>query len=82
MTLTDPGQVINMMTNDVMRFDMVTQLLHYIWVLPIVVPVVSYLVWQQVGWATVAALVVIFVQTVGVQSKYIQLKSHIVDPIV
>ncbi|XP_048006653.1 ATP-binding cassette subfamily C member 4-like [Leguminivora glycinivorella] len=65
---TEPGQVINLMSNDVMRFDMVTLFLHYLWVMPVVVPVVSYLVWQHVRWATIAALLVIFVQTVLVQS--------------
>ncbi|XP_063373553.1 ATP-binding cassette subfamily C member 4-like [Cydia amplana] len=65
---TEPGQVINLMSNDVMRFDMVTLFLHYLWVMPVVVPVVSYLVWQHLRWATFAALLVIFVQTVLVQS--------------
>ncbi|XP_026323955.1 probable multidrug resistance-associated protein lethal(2)03659 isoform X2 [Hyposmocoma kahamanoa] len=65
---TAPGQVINLMSNDVNRFDMVTLFLNYIWVMPIVVPVVSYLVWQQIAWATVAALLVIIIQTVLVQS--------------
>lgn len=65
---TEPGQVINLMSNDVNRFDLVALFLNYLWVMPIVVPVVSYLVWQHVGWATLAALVVIFVQTVLVQA--------------
>lgn len=57
------------MSNDVNRFDMVTLFLNYVWVMPIVVPVVSYLVWQHVAWATLAALTVIFLQTVLVQGK-------------
>ncbi|CAK1599824.1 unnamed protein product [Parnassius mnemosyne] len=65
---TEPGQVINLMSNDVHRFDVAAQFLHYLWVMPIVVPVVSYLVWQHVGLATLAALAVIFLQTVVVQA--------------
>lgn len=65
---TEPGQVINLMSNDVNRFDLVVLFLNYIWVMPIVVPVVSYLVWQHIGWATLAALIVIFLQTVVVQA--------------
>ncbi|KAJ8734792.1 hypothetical protein PYW08_014042 [Mythimna loreyi] len=65
---TEPGQVINLMSNDVNRFDLVALFLNYLWVMPIVVPVVSYLVWQHVGWATLAALTVIFLQTVLVQA--------------
>lgn len=65
---TEPGQVINLMSNDVNRFDLVVMFLNYLWVMPIVVPVVSYLVWQHVSWATLAALAVIFLQTVLVQA--------------
>ncbi|CAK1599826.1 unnamed protein product [Parnassius mnemosyne] len=56
------------MSNDVNRFDMAALFLNYIWVMPIMVPVVSYLVWQHVGLATLAALAVIFLQTVVVQA--------------
>lgn len=65
---TEPGQVINLMSNDVNRFDMVVLFLHYLWVMPVVVPVVCYLVWQHVQWATLAALAVILLQTVLVQA--------------
>ncbi|KAL4705012.1 hypothetical protein ACJJTC_009800 [Scirpophaga incertulas] len=64
---TETGQVINIMSNDVNRFDLVALFLNYIWVMPIVVPVVSYLVWQHVQYATFAALAVIFLQVVLVQ---------------
>ncbi|CAH2099891.1 unnamed protein product [Euphydryas editha] len=65
---TEPGQVINLMSNDVNRFDQAALYLHYIWMMPIVVPVVSYLVWQHIGYATLAALAVIAVQSVLVQA--------------
>ncbi|KAH9630450.1 hypothetical protein HF086_016988 [Spodoptera exigua] len=64
---TEAGQVINLMSNDVNRFDLVTLFLNYIWITPIVVPVVCYLVWQHVGIATLAALAVVGVQTILVQ---------------
>ncbi|KAM3966803.1 ATP-binding cassette subfamily C member 4-like [Aphomia sociella] len=68
MSKTEPGHVINLMSNDVNRFDMVALFLNYIWVMPIVAPVVAYLVWQHVAWATFAALAVILLQTILVQS--------------
>ncbi|XP_032517438.2 ATP-binding cassette sub-family C member 4-like [Danaus plexippus] len=64
---TDSGQVINLMSNDVNRFDIAAPLLSILWVMPIVVPVVCYLVWQHIGYATLAALAVIVIQTVTVQ---------------
>ncbi|CAG5018055.1 unnamed protein product [Parnassius apollo] len=74
---TEPGQVINLMSNDVNRFDTAAQFLHYLWVMPIVVPVVSYLVWQHVGLATLAALAVIFLQTVVVQAYLSSLQGKL-----
>ncbi|CAG5018016.1 unnamed protein product [Parnassius apollo] len=65
---TESGQVINLMSNDVNRFDLAAPQLHYIWVTPIVVPLVSYHLWQHVGLATLAALAVVFLQTVVVQA--------------
>ncbi|KAJ8716036.1 hypothetical protein PYW08_013321 [Mythimna loreyi] len=67
MNKTESGQVINLMSNDVNRFDMVTLFLNHIWISPIVVPVVCYLVWQHVGIATLASLLVVGVQTIFVQ---------------
>lgn len=64
---TEPGQVINLMSNDVNRFDQIVLFLHYLWVMPVVVPVVCYLLWQKIQWATLAALGVICFQTVFVQ---------------
>ncbi|XP_075982875.1 ATP-binding cassette sub-family C member 4-like [Anticarsia gemmatalis] len=67
LTKTQPGQVINLMSNDVNRFDMAALFLNCLWITPFVVIVVSYLVWQRIGLATLAALGVIFLQTIVVQ---------------
>jgi ATP-binding cassette, subfamily C (CFTR/MRP), member 4 len=71
MSKTETGQVINLMSNDVNRFDLAALFLNYLWVMPIVVPVISFLIWQHVSYATIAALVVIFLQVVLVQGKII-----------
>ncbi|CAB3220069.1 unnamed protein product [Arctia plantaginis] len=64
---TEPGQVVNLMSNDVTRFDLVTIYLNYVWVMPIVVPVVTYLAWEHIGVATLAALLVAILQSILVQ---------------
>lgn len=71
---TEPGQVVNLMSNDVNRFDLVTIYLNYVLIMPLLVPLVSYLIWQHIGVATIAALVVIFLQTAVIQvyMSYIQ----------
>ncbi|XP_034841111.1 ATP-binding cassette sub-family C member 4-like [Maniola hyperantus] len=65
---TETGQVINLMSNDVNRFDIAAGFLNFIWVMPMVVPVVLYLVWQHIGWATFSVLPVIFIQAMVIQA--------------
>ncbi|XP_059049024.1 ATP-binding cassette subfamily C member 4-like [Achroia grisella] len=64
---TGPGHVINLMSNDVNRFDVAVIYLHFAWVAPIVATFVTYLVWKLVSWATLAGIAVMFLQTVVVQ---------------
>lgn len=68
---TEPGQVINLMSNDVFRFDLVTMYLNYVWVMPLMVPVITFLVWQHIGVATLAALLVTILQSILVQGKLV-----------
>uniref|UniRef100_A0A1B6L2F8 ABC transmembrane type-1 domain-containing protein n=1 Tax=Graphocephala atropunctata TaxID=36148 RepID=A0A1B6L2F8_9HEMI len=51
---TTVGQVVNLMTNDVNRFDMGIIFIHYLWIGPVTTVVVTFFLWQQIG---VAALV-------------------------
>lgn len=67
MSNTASGQVVNLMSNDVQRFDTAPVFLHYIWLMPFVVVVVTYLIWQHIGVATLSALVVILLQSLLVQ---------------
>ncbi|KDR22129.1 probable multidrug resistance-associated protein lethal(2)03659 [Zootermopsis nevadensis] len=46
---TTAGQVVNMMSNDVGRFDMAIIFLHYLWIGPIETCVVTYFMWNEVG---------------------------------
>ncbi|KAJ8951069.1 hypothetical protein NQ318_003767 [Aromia moschata] len=43
------GQVVNLLSNDVNRFDLVTQALHHLWIMPFQVALVSYFIWEEVG---------------------------------
>ncbi|CAG9767681.1 unnamed protein product [Ceutorhynchus assimilis] len=54
---TAAGQVVNLLSNDVQRFDLVCQYLHYLWIMPIQVTLVAYVLWDSVG---VSSLVGIF----------------------
>ncbi|XP_026764574.2 ATP-binding cassette sub-family C member 4-like [Galleria mellonella] len=64
---TGPGHVINLMSNDVNRFDIAVIYLHFVWIAPIVASFVSYLVWKLVSWATLSGLAVMLLQSVVIQ---------------
>jgi ATP-binding cassette subfamily C (CFTR/MRP) protein 4 len=46
---TTAGQVVNLMSNDVNRFDVAVVFLHYLWIGPIETFVVTYFMWREVG---------------------------------
>jgi len=46
---TTAGQVVNLMSNDVNRFDVAVIFLHYLWIGPIETFVVTYFMWVEVG---------------------------------
>ncbi|KAF4522899.1 hypothetical protein B566_EDAN012057 [Ephemera danica] len=49
MGLTTAGQVVNLLSNDVNRFDVVPIFMHYLWVGPIETVICSYLMWSEMG---------------------------------
>ncbi|XP_011705629.1 PREDICTED: multidrug resistance-associated protein 4-like [Wasmannia auropunctata] len=43
------GQIMNILSNDVARFDTLTMFLNYIWVMPIQMAIIGFIMWQQIG---------------------------------
>jgi len=43
------GQVVNLLSNDVSRFDMVLGHIHFMWVTPIQLGIVIYILWGYFG---------------------------------
>ncbi|XP_012172204.1 ATP-binding cassette sub-family C member 4 isoform X2 [Bombus terrestris] len=65
--VTTPGQIINIMSNDVARFEQLFIALHYIWILPIQGALITFMIWESVGIASLAGVFLITMQTVPVQ---------------
>ncbi|ERL84842.1 hypothetical protein D910_02266 [Dendroctonus ponderosae] len=66
---TAAGQVINILSNDVQRFDQVTVFLHFLWLMPIQVIFVSYLMWTSIGIYCLVGIGAMIIITIPLQSK-------------
>ncbi|CAH1117973.1 unnamed protein product [Phaedon cochleariae] len=53
---TAAGQVVNILSNDVNRFDLVVLSLHSLWALPIQVALLTYFLWRQVQISCLAGI--------------------------
>lgn len=53
--------VVNLLSNDVNRFDLISILLHYMWSAPLITVVVGYFLWLEARWAGMIGIAVVFV---------------------
>ncbi|KAL3867290.1 hypothetical protein ACJMK2_044504, partial [Sinanodonta woodiana] len=56
---TSTGQVVNMLSTDVNTFDYATEAFHFIWIAPIEIAIVLYLIYRRMGIAAFFTLTVI-----------------------
>ncbi|OWK00682.1 hypothetical protein Celaphus_00016761, partial [Cervus elaphus hippelaphus] len=58
---TTTGQIVNLLSNDVNRFDQVTMFLHYLWVGPLQAIAVTALLWMEIGMSCLAGMAVLII---------------------
>uniref|UniRef100_A0A8B9Y254 Multidrug resistance-associated protein 4-like n=1 Tax=Bos mutus grunniens TaxID=30521 RepID=A0A8B9Y254_BOSMU len=58
---TTTGQIVNLLSNDVNRFDQVTMFLHYLWVGPLQAVAVTALLWMEIGISCLAGMAVLII---------------------
>nr|ASU47347.1 ABCC2 [Cnaphalocrocis medinalis] len=74
---TTAGQVVNLLSNDVNRFDYAFIYTHFIWLLPLQVVIVCYLIYIKIGYAAIIGVVGIVLQTIPVQSYMSKLAARL-----
>ena len=67
---TTVGQLVNLLSNDVNRFDLAVVFMHSLWLSPLQTCLVIYVLWKEVGW-TGNMGVIILVVIIPFQSKFI-----------
>ncbi|GLG99905.1 Probable multidrug resistance-associated protein lethal(2)03659 [Gryllus bimaculatus] len=58
---TAAGQMVNLLSNDVSRFDQVSMLLHYMWAAPLTGAICAYFMYREVGWPAFTGIAAVFV---------------------
>ncbi|KAF6083623.1 ATP binding cassette subfamily C member 4 [Phyllostomus discolor] len=58
---TTTGQIVNLLSNDVNKFDQVTIFLHFLWVGPLEAIAVTVLLWMDIGIACLAGMAVLII---------------------
>uniref|UniRef100_A0A182P629 Uncharacterized protein n=1 Tax=Anopheles epiroticus TaxID=199890 RepID=A0A182P629_9DIPT len=60
---TAPGKVVNLLSNDVNRFDIVSVFLHSMWSAPLLAIIIGVLLYIEIGVAGLIGMIVIFIVT-------------------
>lgn len=68
---TQAGQVVNLLSNDVARFDIVPIFLHYVWIMPIQAVVATVVMYDMIGPAAFAGLLALTIQAVPLQGTFL-----------
>ncbi|KAF5275659.1 hypothetical protein FQA39_LY06771 [Lamprigera yunnana] len=58
---TASGKVVNLLSNDVSRFDVVSIFIHHMWVGPTTTIIVVYFLWSQAGYAGIIGMIPVFI---------------------
>lgn len=61
------GQLVNLLSNDVTRFDFGAPWVSFVWVMPLQVFLGIYMIWMQVGISALAGVFTMFIITIPVQ---------------
>ncbi|XP_011505751.1 PREDICTED: probable multidrug resistance-associated protein lethal(2)03659 [Ceratosolen solmsi marchali] len=65
---TAAGQVINLMSNDVSRFDMFFQFINFMWITPIQVLLIVYIMWDSIGIILLVGIIILLLIAIPLQS--------------
>ncbi|XP_076270121.1 ATP-binding cassette subfamily C member 4-like isoform X2 [Rhynchophorus ferrugineus] len=65
---TAGGQIINLLSNDVQRIDQIALFLHFLWIMPIQVVVVGYLMWSLIGVYCLVGIGTMIIVTIPLQT--------------
>ena len=66
---TAPGKVVNLVANDVNRFDLVCIFIHHMWSAPLSAIIIAILLYKDAGYAGLIGMAAVFI-VVPIQCEY------------
>ncbi|CAH0722626.1 unnamed protein product, partial [Brenthis ino] len=66
---TTVGQVVNLLSNDVNRFDVAVIFVHYLWIGPLATVIITFFMWKEINWAALVG--------VGFMLAFIPLQAYL-----
>ncbi|XP_048004522.1 ATP-binding cassette sub-family C member 4-like [Leguminivora glycinivorella] len=65
---TTVGKIVNILSNDLLRFDMALLFLHYVWIIPLQYAAILYLGYLQAGYSAFVGLAALLIIAIPIQS--------------
>ncbi|KAK9888735.1 hypothetical protein WA026_000961 [Henosepilachna vigintioctopunctata] len=72
---TNVGQLVNLLSNDVNRFDLAAQYSHYIWVMPIQAMIGIWIMYRTIGISTLPGMATMIIQALLFQGTFSKLQG-------
>lgn len=66
---TAPGKIVNLLSNDVNRFDIVSIVINSMWAAPLMTVIAGVLLWHEIQWAGMVGMAIVFI-VVPLQSEF------------
>lgn len=57
---TAPGKLVNLLSNDVNRFDIVSVVMHPLWTSPIMTIIAGFILWNEIRFAGMIGMAIVF----------------------
>ncbi|XP_050461230.1 ATP-binding cassette sub-family C member 4-like isoform X2 [Cataglyphis hispanica] len=74
---TGAGQIVNLLSNDVNRFDTVSIYLNFIWIMPFQVTIMGYIMWQKIGGSIFVGIGLLLIICLPIQGTFSLLSRNI-----
>ncbi|KYN05541.1 Multidrug resistance-associated protein 4 [Cyphomyrmex costatus] len=77
MNQTGTGQIMNLLSNDVNRFDQLTAFLNYIWIMPFQIIIIGTIMWRKIGISVLVGIGSLLIIALAVQGTFSVLSRRI-----